>query len=136
MMVLDINNKFFAMYIATLVKPIIMSIYFFYKTKVALLINIKISAKYSDFLNVLFLDFAIKLLEYVKINDNFINLLNSKKTLYGLIYNLRVVELKILKTYIKANLVSNLIRSSKSLASTLILFIQKKDNTFYLCIDY
>ena len=135
-MVLDISNKFFAIYIATLVKPIIMSIYFFYKTKVALLINIKISAKYSDFLNVLFLDFAIKLLEYVKINDNFINLLNSKKTLYGLIYNLRVVELKILKTYIKANLVSNLIRSSKSLASTLILFIQKKDNTFYLCIDY
>ena len=46
------------------------------------------------------------------------------------------MKLEILKTYIKANLASNFIKSSKSLTGGSILFVQKKDSSFRLCVDY
>ena len=59
------------------------------------------------------LDFAIKLLEQNKINEHFINLLGDKQVHYSLIYSLRLVKLKILKTYIKTNLTNSFIRFFK-----------------------
>lgn len=38
----------------------------------------EIFAQYSNFSNIFLLNFAEKLLEYTKINDHFINLLNIK----------------------------------------------------------
>ena len=46
------------------------------------------------------------------------------------------MELEILKTYIKTNLVNSFIGPSKSPTGALILFIRKKNGSFWLCIDY
>ena len=67
----------------------------------------------------------MELPKYTRINNHFINLLDNKKPLYGLIYSPRPLVLKMLKTYIKVNLGNWFIRSSKSLADASILFIEK-----------
>ena len=49
---------------------------------------------------------------------------------------MKPVGLEILKTYIKANLASGFIRPFIFFVDTLLLFVQKKDVSFCLCIDY
>ena len=120
-------------YIATLAEPTIMLIYSSYQAQVAMLTSkeTRIFAKYSNFSNIFSLNSAAELPEFTGINDHLINLLYNKQLPYGLIYCLRPVKLEMLKTYIKANLASSFIRLSKSLASALVLFIQKKDDSLY-----
>ena len=136
--VLSLDNKIFVVYVTDLVEPTIISIYHFFYTQITLLKSKKtgIIAEYSEFSDVFFSNLAVKLLENTEINYHFINLLNNKQPLYGLIYSLRLVELEILKTYIKVNLANSFIKSFKFLTNILILFVQKKDNSFYFCIDY
>lgn len=122
-MVLDTDNKIFMVYIAVLIKSTIMLIYLFCKTQIVFLINTVIFAKYFNFLNIFFSNFAIILLEYVKINDHPINLLDHKELFHSPIFSLKLLELEILKTYIEANLVSNFIKSSKFFASIPLLLI-------------
>ena len=62
--------------------------------------------------------------------------MDDKQLLYSLIYSLRLVELEMLKIYIKNNLASNYIKPFKSSANISILFILKKDGSLYLYIDY
>lgn len=97
---MNINEKIFIIYITILVKPIIMLINLFCQALVALLTSKKtrILNKYSDFFDIFSLDFAIKLLEYTGINNHSIDLLNNKKSFYGLIYSLRLMKLEMLKT--------------------------------------
>lgn len=65
----------------------------------------------------------MELLEYSEINDYSINLLDIKQLYYGLTYSLELIRLEMLKIYIKVNRISSLIRPSKSLTDTAILFI-------------
>jgi hypothetical protein len=53
-----------------------------------------------------------------------------------LIYNLSLIELKILKSYIEDNLIKDFIISSVFSSSALILFIKKKDDELRLCVNY
>jgi hypothetical protein len=53
-----------------------------------------------------------------------------------LIYNLFLIELKVLKSYIENNLIKDFITSSVFSSSVLILFIKKKNDELRLCIDY
>jgi hypothetical protein len=53
-----------------------------------------------------------------------------------LIYNLFLIELKILKSYIENNLIKDFITSNVFFSSALILFIKKKDDELHLCVDY
>ena len=92
--------------------------------------------EYSNVSDVFSSDSAAELPGNTGINDHPINLLDNKQLPYGPIYSLMLVELEMLKTYIKANLASGFIRLSKSLAAALILFVRKKDGSFRLCIDY
>lgn len=69
----------------------------------------KILIKYSHFANLFLFDFAAELQKYISINSYSINLVDNKQLLYILIYNLKMVELEILKTYIKTNLVNKFI---------------------------
>ena len=64
--------------------------------------------KYSDFANIFFPELAIALFKYTKINDYAIELIVKQQPLYGPIYSLKLIELKILKTYIKTNLANGL----------------------------
>ena len=73
-----------------------------------------IPAEYFDFSNVFSSDSAADLLGHPGINDHPTNLLNDKEPLYGLIYSLGLVELEMLKIYIKANLACGFIMPSKS----------------------
>ena len=95
-----------------------------------------IFAKYSNFFNVFFSASMAELPEYIRINNHLINQLDDKQLLYGPIYSLELVELKTLKTYPKANLASGFIKSFKSRASAPIPFVQKKDSSLHLCVDY
>ena len=79
---------------------------------------------------------ATKLLENLGINKYAIKLEEDKQLLFRFIYSLRLVELEILKTYIKTNLVNNFIWLSKSPTGALILFDRKLDKSLYFCVDY
>lgn len=70
---------------------------------------VSVSKKYTNFINVFFKKSAVILLNYLNINNYVINLESSKQLLYRLIYSLSSVELKTLKTYIKANLANKFI---------------------------
>ena len=55
---------------------------------------------------------------------------------YGPIYPLSERQLQILWEYLKENLECSWIRSSKSSAGALVLFVLKKDGGLRLCADY
>ena len=69
----------------------------------------KVLAEYSDYNNVFSAKNITKIPENTGINEHIIKLEESKQLLFGLIYSLGLVELKILKTYIKINLVNGFI---------------------------
>ena len=70
------------------------------------------------------------------INKYIIQLVESKQPSYGPIYSLHLVELKILKTYIKTNLVNGFVRPSNSPIDAFIFFVCKPNGSLYLCISY
>ena len=79
---------------------------------------------------------AAVLLEHTKINTHIIDLEKDKKSPYGPIYSLRLVELETLKIYIKTNLTNSFICPSKSFAGVPILFDKKPNKSFWLCVNY
>lgn len=133
---LDPTKKFFIVYITYLKGKI--SIYPVCEIIIALLVTEKviILAQYSNFTDVFFKKLAAELLECFNINKHSIGLNLGKQLSYKLIYNLDLIKIKILKTYIKTNLINNFIYSFRSLAKPLILFIQTPDSIFYLYKNY
>ena len=98
--------------------------------------KVTISPKYTDYTNVFSPDSATELPEHTGINNHPINLIDDKQPPYGPIYSLGSIELETLKTYIETNLANGFIRPSKSPADTPILFIRKKDGSFWLFVNY
>ena len=135
-MVLDSDDKIFTVYIAALVKLIIILIYSSCKAQVGLLRSTKFSAKYFNFSNIFLSDSTMDLSNYTRINNHLINFLHNKQPPHSLIYSLELMKLKMLKIYIKANLANNFIKSFKSTANISIFFVWKKNGSFYLHIDY
>ena len=135
---LNIDNETFVVLVAALAELTTMLIYPFPQAQVAALTSKEtgIPAEYSNFSNIFSSNSAAELSEHTGINDHSINLLNNKQPPYYPIYSLGLMELEMLKTYIKPNLANGFIRPSKSLAGTPILFVQKKDGSLCLCIDY
>ena len=99
-------------------------------------VSTKVFDKYANFMNMFFPDLASKFFEHSGINNHAIKLVNSQQPPYKLIYSLGPVKLETLKTYIKTNLANNFIRPSKSPAGAFILFDQKLDSFFCLCVNY
>jgi hypothetical protein len=60
----------------------------------------------------------------------------DKQIPHGHIYPLSTNELRVLREYLDTNLASGRIRRSRSPAGAPILFVQKKDGTLRLCVDY
>ncbi len=96
----------------------------------------KVPSKYADFADVFLSKLAVELLEYTKINNHTIKLVDDWQPPYGLIYSLGPIELETLKAYIKNNLANGFIKPSKSPTRTLILFDKKPDSSLRLCVDY
>ena len=84
---LNANNKTFTVHIVAQVEPTIMQIYFSHQAKVISLTSeeIRIPTKYFNFSNVFSSDSTVELLEYTRINNYSINLLDNKQPPYGLI---------------------------------------------------
>ena len=96
----------------------------------------KVFDEYTDFVDVFSPDLATKLPEHTGINNYIIELVDGQQPPYGLIYSLGPVELETLKAYIETNLANGFIRPSTSPAGAPILFDQKSDGLFRLCVDY
>ena len=79
---------------------------------------------------------TIELSKNTKINKHAIKLEENKQPPFGLIYNLELVELETLKTYIKTNLANNFIWLFKSSTRAPILFNKKPDRSFHLYVNY
>ena len=92
--------------------------------------------EYSDYSNVFLAKNVAEFSENTEINDYAIKLEKDKQPSFGPIYSLGQVELEMLKSYIKTNLANGFIQPSISFADVPILFYQKPDKSFYLCIDY
>ena len=135
---LNAYNEMFVLYVATLAEPTTMLIHSSCQTQVAALTSEEtgIPADYFDFSNVFSSDSTSELPEHTEINDHSINLLDDKQLPYGPIYSLGAVEVETLKTYIEANLASGFIKPSKPPSVAPILFVQKKNGSLRLCIDY
>lgn len=77
---------------------------------------------YNNFPDVFSKKSAEILQEKTGINEYFIKLVDSKQPCYKSIYNLSLVDLETLKSYIKTNLANSFIQLSKSLVIASILF--------------
>jgi hypothetical protein len=60
----------------------------------------------------------------------------EKNSLFDIIYNLFVDELRILRVYIEKNLEKKFITSFTFFVATFILFLKKKNDELRLCVDY
>ena len=98
--------------------------------------ELTVPVKYSDFANVFLEKSANILLERIRANEHVIELEKGKQPSYGLIYSLRPVEHKTLKTYIETNLANSFIKALKSLTDAPILFVRKPNSNLCLCVDY
>lgn len=78
----------------------------------------------------------MELFERYDINEYLIDLDASKQVPYKPNYSLKLVELEILKTYMKTNLANGFIWHFKSLLRALILFVWKLDSSYRLCVNY
>ena len=133
---MDKNVKAFVVYIAYLILEI--TIYLAQKAEIALLLikKVLLPKKYPDFAH-LFLKKSAKVSsKHMKINKHTIKLQKHKLLYYGPIYSLGLVELEILKTYIKTNLANSLIWLPKTPAGATIFFVQKPNNSLHLYINY
>ena len=96
----------------------------------------KVPDEYANFADVFSPDLAAELSEYTGINDHAIELVDDQQPFYGPIYSLGPIELETLKAYIETNLANGFIRPSTSPAGAPILFDQKSNSSFWLCINY
>ena len=97
--------------------------------------KVTVPTEYLDFADV-FSEKSINVLqERTRANEHIIEVEEGKQPPYRPIYSLGPVKLEIVKTYIEINLSNNFIRTSKSLAGALILFVRKPNNSLCLCVD-
>ena len=82
--------------------------------------------KYSDYNNIFSAENTVKLLEISKINEYTIKLEEDKQAFFELICSLDLVELEMLKTYIKTYLANGFIRLSKSLTRVFLFLIKSQ----------
>lgn len=87
-----------------------------------------ILSKYTNHINILCKDLVAKILMYTKINNDTINLVNSQYSSYRSIYNLSLVMLEILKTYMENNLANSFIKPSKFSTGAFIFYIKKPND--------
>ena len=96
----------------------------------------EVLAEYSDYSNIFSSENVVELPKNTGMNKHAIKLEEDKQPLSEPIYSLGPVESETLKTYIKTNLVNGFIRPFKSPVGAPILFDQKLDQSFCLCVDY
>ena len=96
----------------------------------------EVPVEYFDYSVIFSAKNAVELPENTGMNEHAITLENAKQQPFGPIYSLRLVELKILNTYIKTNLANGFIRFFKFFAGVPIFFDRMPEWSLCLCMDY
>ena len=134
--VLDENVKAFVMHVSSL--GLRMTICPAKKAQLALLLAVEVimPTEYLNFADVFLEKSANVLPKRTGANEHAIELEKGQQPPDGPIYSLGPVELEILKTYIKTNLLNGFIRALKLPAGALILFVRKPNGSFCLYVNY
>jgi transposase InsO family protein len=91
--------------------------------------------EYEDWADVFSEEAAARLSEVTAVTHK-IRIEEGKEVPYGPIYPLSAHELRVLREYLEDSLRKGWIRKSESPAGAPILFVQKKDGSLRLCVDY
>jgi len=91
--------------------------------------------EYHDFLDVFSRELMNTLSER-RFYDHKIQLKKSKTSIFEPLYDMSQDELRILKKYLKNNLIKDFIQVSSSLAISSILFVKKSSEELRFCVNY
>jgi hypothetical protein len=97
--------------------------------------ELRLPEAYRDYINVFSKTEAGKLPNSTRVVHS-INIKERKIVPFSPIYPLLVIELRVLREYLKSSLTKGWIQKSKSLARAPILFTPKKDGTLRLYVNY
>jgi len=98
-------------------------------------VKAKLSLKYHDYLDVF--DWAmINQLSSHHFYDHKIELINEKTSSWSCFYHMSDYKLQKMKNYLIKHLNKDFISSSSASYASLILFIEKKDDSLRFCVDY
>jgi len=91
--------------------------------------------EYHDFLDVFSRELTNTLSER-RLYDHKIQLQKSKTSIFESLYDMSQDELRILKKYLKNNLIKDFIQVSSFLAISSILFVKKSSEELRFCVNY
>jgi len=94
-----------------------------------------LSFEYHDFLDV-FSRELINILSERRLYDHKIQLQKSKTSIFESLYDMSQDELRVLKKYLKNNLIKDFIQVSSFLAISSILFVKKSSEELRFCVNY
>jgi len=91
--------------------------------------------EYHDFLDV-FSRELMNILPERRFYDHKIQLQKSKTSIFESLYDMSQDELRVLKKYLKNNLIKDFIQVSSSLVISSILFVKKSSEELRFCVNY
>jgi len=94
-----------------------------------------LSLEYHDFLDVFSRELT-NILSERRFYDHKIQLQKGKTSIFEPLYDMSQDELRILKKYLKNNLIKDFIQVSSSLAISSILFVKKSSEELRFCVNY
>jgi len=98
-------------------------------------VKAKLSLKYHDYLDVFNRAMTDQLLSH-RLYDHKIELINKKTSSWSHLYHMSDYKLQKIKNYLIKHLNKDFIFSSSASYTSLILFIEKKDDSLRFCVDY
>ncbi len=91
--------------------------------------------EYHDFLNVFSCE-LMNILSERRFYDHKIQLQKSKTSIFESLYDMSQDELRVLKKYLKNNLIKDFIQVSSFLAISSIFFVKKSSEELRFCVNY
>ncbi len=98
-------------------------------------VKAKLSSKYHDYLDVFDRAMTDQLLSH-RLYDHKIELIDERTSSRSRLYHMSDYKLQKMKNYLIEHLNKNFISSSSISYASLILFIEKKDDSLRFCVDY
>ncbi len=98
-------------------------------------VKVKLSLKYHDYLDVFDRAMTDQLSSH-RFYDHKIELINKRTSSWSHLYHMSDYKLQKMKNYLIEHLNKNFISSSSASYASLILFIEKKDDSLRFCVDY
>jgi len=91
--------------------------------------------EYHDFLDVFSCE-LMNILSERRLYDHKIQLQKNKTSIFESLYDMSQDELRVLKKYLKNNLIKDFIQVSSFFAISLILFVKKSSEELRFCMNY